>query len=151
MATTTKPKPDVLYVCVQSFASNDFAVAAGDRHRGDNPIVARVSDRFVPADTPDDEVRQRRAALEAPPPPPEPIGRVKLRVLPGIGSEGSHWAGDQQTVSVGGRTYYPDQTLEAEGADAQHLLDSGTVEIVKSLPKKLAEAGEAIATGRQAA
>jgi hypothetical protein len=82
MPTATKPKPDEIYVAVISFAGNDLNVAQGARLRGDNEIVQRFPERFLPESAPDDEIFRRRTELNAPPPPPEPIGRVKLRVLP---------------------------------------------------------------------
>ena len=137
MPTKTKPKADeTIFIALFAFAGNDVNVREGARLRRDNPIVTRFPDRFVPEDTPDDELFRLRAVANVPPPPPPPIGRVKLRVLPGIGSEGSRWAGEPQTVSHAGRVYHPGETLEAEGADAQHLLDSGCVEVVRSLRSK---------------
>jgi hypothetical protein len=149
---TTKPKPKDLYVCVESFAGNDFAVAEGTRLRGDNPIVQRVPDRFAPPDTPDDELRQLKVALNPPPAQREPLGRVRLRVLPGSGPSTLAGGPTPQTVEqatrTGIRTYVSGDTFEAEGQDAQYLLDIGVCEVVESLPKKLAKAGQAIATGR---
>ena len=135
MPTKTKPKADEIHVAVISFAGHDVNVAQGDRLRADNPIVQRFPDRFLPESTPDDEISRRRAELNAPPPPPEPIGRVKLRVLPGPDALGA----EVQKVEQGGKTYFAGDTLEAEGVDAQYLLDGGFCEIVKRLrPKKQA-------------
>jgi hypothetical protein len=152
MATKTKkPTPNEVYIAVISFAGHDVNVAQGLRLRGDNPIVEKFFDRFLPESTPDDEITARRAVLNAPPPPPEPLGRVRLRVLPGQGIDTLAGGGPPQTGEQGGRTYLPGDTLQAEGADAQYLIDGGFCEIVESLPKRLAKAGEAIATGRESA
>jgi hypothetical protein len=147
MPTKTKPKRDEFYICIQSFAGNEFAVAEGDLFPGDHEFVRRFPDRFVVLGTPDEEIRRLKIAAALPPPPPEPLGRVKLRVLPGQDVPGA----PPQTVEHRGHTYVSGDLLEAEGADAQYLLDGGFCEIVKSLPKKLAKAGEAIATGREVA
>jgi hypothetical protein len=150
---TTKPKPNEIYVCVQSFAGNEIAVAEGKRLRGENEIVQRYFDRFLPESTPDDEIASRQAVLNAPAPQPEPLGRVKLRVLPGPGP--SALAGGppaqkvEQATPTGTRTYLSGDTLEAEGRDAQYLIDIGVCEIVESLPKRLAKTGRAIANGKE--
>jgi hypothetical protein len=140
MPTKTKPKADETYIALYSFAGNDLSVPQGMRLRGDHEIVQKNADKFAPADTPDDELHRLRQALNAPPPPPEPIGRVKLRVLNGQGSRGVRSAldgGGVQTVLQGDRTYSSGETLIAEGKDAQHLLDTGMVEVVKKLrPRK---------------
>jgi hypothetical protein len=136
----TKPKSRETYVALYSFVGNDWGVAEGLRLRGDHDLVQRFPDRFVPEDTPDDELRQLRKAAASPLPQPDPLGRVKLRVLHGLGSEAGldHFgAGEAQTVSQGGNIYHPGDTFEAEGADAQHLIDCGVAEIVKGLlPRK---------------
>jgi hypothetical protein len=138
---TKKPKPDEFYICIQSFAGNQFAVAEGALFPGDHEFVRRFPDRFVVVGTPDEEVRRLKIAAAAPPPPPEPIGRVKLRVLPGQGISTLDGGGPPQTVEQGGRTYLPGDTLEAEGADAQYLIDGGFCEIVRHLrPRKQAPA-----------
>src|SRR4051794_38191727 len=98
MPTKTKLKSNELYVCIESFASDEYAVARGTRFRGDNPIVDRYSHSFAPADTADDELHRLRAELNAPPPPPEPLGRVKLRVLPGHGGDRLMIHGGKQQV-----------------------------------------------------
>ena len=147
MTTKTKPKPDEFYICIQSFAGNEFAVAEGDLLPGDDERVQRFPDRFVVVGTPDEEIRRLKIAAAVPPPSPEPLGRVKLRVLPGQGIATLDGGGPPQTVEQGGRTYFPGDTLVAEGADAQYLVDGKFCEIVESLPKRLAKAG-AIATGR---
>jgi hypothetical protein len=145
---TKKPKPDEFYICIQSFAGNELAVAEGDLFPGDHEFVRRFPDRFVVVGTPEEEIRRLKIAAAVPPPPPEPLARVKLRVLPGQGISTLDGGGPPQTVEQGGRTYLPGDTLEAEGADAQYLIDGGFCEVVESLPKKLVKAGQAIATGR---
>jgi hypothetical protein len=130
--TATKPKADEVYVCIQSFAGNELSVAEGLRLSGNNEIVRRFPDRFVIDGTPDDEIAKLRTALEEPASPPKPLGRVRLRVLPGLGPRG----GGAQTVTARGRVYQVGEELEAEGANAQHLLDSGCVEIVRHLRTK---------------
>jgi hypothetical protein len=54
MPTTTKPKPDQIYICVESFAGDMFAVAEGTRLRGDHELVQRFPDRFVEDGTPEE-------------------------------------------------------------------------------------------------
>jgi hypothetical protein len=141
---TTKPKPNTTYVAVISWVGNDVNVAQGLRLRGDNPIVEKFFDRFVPESTPDDEVSARRAELNAPAPPPEPIGRVKMRIR-----KGPEQTYGEPKAHVGGRALYEGDTFEAEGKDAQYLLDVGVGEILESLPKRLAKAGAAIANGKE--
>lgn len=141
MTTKTQPKPEEFYICIQSFAGNDFAVAEGDLLPGDDERVQRCPDRFVVVGTPEEEIRRLKIAAAVPPPPPEPLGRVKLRVLPGQGISTLDGGGPPQTVEQGGHTYFPGDTLEAEGADAQYLLDGGFCEIVRHLrPQKQAPA-----------
>lgn len=141
---TEKPKPDELYVCWESFAGHDLRVAQGDRFRGDHAIVQRFPDRFVLDGTPDDQIAQLRARAAEPPPAPEPIGRVKLRVLPGPGGSALD-GGRNQEVMQRGRIYNSGDTLEAEGKDAQYLIDAGVCEVVKRLrPKKQAQADPAL-------
>jgi hypothetical protein len=135
MPTKTKPKPTEYFICIESFAGNEFAVAEGTVLPGEDERVQRCPDRFVALGTPDREVRRLKAANAAPPPPPEPLGRVKLRVLPGQDAPGA----PPQTVEQRGHTYVAGDTLEAEGADAQYLIDGGFCEIVWRLrPQKQA-------------
>ena len=133
---TTKPKPDEFYICIESFAGNEFAVAEGTVLPGEDERVQRCPDRFVTLGTPDEEVRRLKAANAAPPPPPEPLGRVKLRVLPGPGGLSVLDGGRPQTVFANGREYSSGETLEAEGANAEHLIDVGACEIVRHLRRK---------------
>ena len=98
--------------------------------------MQRCADRFVALGTPDEEVRRLKIAAALPPPPPEPIGRVKLRVLPGPGGLSVLDGGRPQTVFANGRQYSSGETLEAEGADAQYLIDGGFCEIVRHLRRK---------------
>jgi hypothetical protein len=99
--------------------------------------VQRCPDRFVTLGTPEEEICRLKAANAAPPPPPEPLGRVKLRVLPGPGGLSVLDGGRPQTVFANGREYSSGETLEAEGADAEHLIDVGACEIVMHLrPQK---------------
>jgi hypothetical protein len=128
MATKTKPNPDEYFICIESFAGNEFAVAEGTVLPGDDERVQRCADRFVVLGTPDEEVRRLKAANATPPPPPEPLGRVKLRVLPGPGGLSVLDGGRPQTVFANGREYSSGETLEAEGADAQYLIDGGFCE-----------------------
>ena len=87
--------------------------------------------------TPDEEIRRLKIAAALPPPPPEPLGRVKLRVLPGGDAPGA----PPQTVEQRGNTYVSGDVFEAEGANAQYLIDGGFCEIVKHLrPQKQAPA-----------
>ena len=136
MPTKTKLKPAEIYTCWQSFAGNDgLSVAEGTRLRGDHELVQRFPDRFTVDGTPDDEIDQLKAAASALPPAPEPLGRVKLRVR----TEGDRSfldGGGALTVSHGGRSYSSGETFEAEGANAQLLIDSGNCEIVQHLRSK---------------
>jgi hypothetical protein len=135
----SKPKSKETYVALYSWVGNDYGVAEGLRLRGDHELVANFPERFVPEDTPDDELERLRKAAAAPLPQPEPLGRVRLRVLPGLGAEAGldHFgAGEAQTVSQGGTIYHVGDEFEAEGADAQAMIDCGAAEIVKRLPAK---------------
>ena len=140
MATKTKIKPDpTLFRCWQSFAGNDaLHVSEGTRLRADHELVRRYPDHFVRDDTPDDEIARLKAEAAAPSllPDPPPLGRVRLRVLPGQSGKSALEGGRPLEVHRGGRTYYSGETLEAEGVNAQHLLDAGVCELVKHLPKK---------------
>jgi hypothetical protein len=136
MTTKTKPKRDEFYICIQSFAGNEFAVAEGDLFPGDHEFVRRFPDRFVVLGTPEEEIRRLKIAAALPPPPPEPLGRVKLRVLPGQGGLSAIDGGRPQTVFANGREYSSGETLEAEGANAEHLIDVGACEIVRPLRQK---------------
>jgi hypothetical protein len=149
MTTKAKPKPTEYYICIESFAGNEFAVAEGTVLPGEDERVQRCPDRFVALGTPDEEIRRLKAANAVPPPQPEPLGRVKLRVLPGQGISTLDGGGPPQTVEQGGRTYFPGDTLEAEGADAQYLIDGRFAEVIEPVSKRLAKAGQAIATGRE--
>jgi len=141
MPTKTKPSPNEFFICIESFAGNEFAVAEGTVLPGEDERVQRCPDRFVALGTPDEEVRRRKAANAAPPPPPEPLGRVKLRVLPGQGGLSAIDGGCPQTVFHRGREYVSGETLEAEGANAQYLIDGGFCELLRHLrPQKQAPA-----------
>ena len=133
MPTQTKPNSTEFFICIESFAGDEFAVAEGAVLPGEDERVQRCPDRFVALGTPDEEVRRLKAANAAPPPPPEPLGRVKLRVLPGQGGLSAIDGGRPQTVFHRGREYVSGETLEAEGADAQYLIDGGFCEIVRHL------------------
>ena len=85
MPTKSKPNPNEFFICIESFAGNEFAVAEGTVLPVEDERVQRCPDRFVALGTADEEVRRLKAANAAPSPPPEPLGRVKLRVLPGQG------------------------------------------------------------------
>jgi hypothetical protein len=146
MPTKTKPQSDDLVVALYSFAGHDVSVSEGAPFRADSEIVTKFADRFVPASTPDAELHRLRAAANAPPPAPEPLGRLKLRVLPGQGGSLLDGGTDQQ-VFADGRTYHSGEFLEAEGAGAQHLLDSGAVEVVRKLRSR-AEETTGFTTGR---
>jgi hypothetical protein len=135
MTTKTRPKPDEFYICIQSFAGNEFAVAEGDLLPGDDERIQRCPDRFVVVGTPDEEIRRLKITAAVPPPRPEPLGPVKLRVLPGPGGSPLD-GGRPQTVFASGREYASGETLEAEGTDAQHLIDVGACEIVRHLRRK---------------
>ena len=111
MPTKTKPKSNEFFICIESFAGNEFAVAEGTVLLGEDERVRRCPDRFVALGTPDEEVRRLKAANAALPPPPEPLGRVKLRVLPGQDAPGA----PPQTVEHRGKTYVSGDVLEAEG------------------------------------
>src|SRR5512133_600059 len=105
MPTKTKPKPREFFICIESFAGNEFAVAEGDLLPGDDERVQRCPYRFVVVGTPDEEIRRLKIAAAVPPPPPEPLGRVKLRVLPGQGGKSALDGGRPQTVFHAGREY----------------------------------------------
>jgi hypothetical protein len=125
MPTKTKTN---LVVCWRSFAGNDVAGVKGRRYRADDPIATEHPDHFIPADTPESEWPRDDVLA----PPPEPIGRVLLRVLPVQGDRKY-----EELVLHGGRGYHAGDTFEAEGRDAQHLLDVGVCEVVKQLrPRK---------------
>lgn len=148
MATKTKPESNEFFIYIESFAGNEFAVAEGAVLPGEDERVQRCPNRFVALGTPDEEVRRRKVANAAPPPPPEPLGRVKLRVLPGQGGQSAIDGGRLQTVFANGREYSSGETLEAEGADAQQLLDVGACEIVKRLPAMKRQQAKLGGTGR---
>jgi hypothetical protein len=133
MATKTKPKADEVYICRESFASHEFSIARGARLPGDHPAVQRHPGYFIPAAT---ATEAQMAPVRPMPEEPvrEPIGRVKLRVLP---VEGERML--EQLVWHGGRGYHANDTFEAEVADAQHLLDVGACEVVKKLRPRTAE------------
>lgn len=133
MPTKTKPKPTEYFICIESFAGNEFAVAEGTVLPSEDERVQRCPDRFVALGTSDEEIRRLKIAAALPPPPPEPIGRVKLRVLPGPGGLSVLDGGRPQSVFANGREYSSGETLEAEGADAQYLIDGGFCEIVRHL------------------
>jgi hypothetical protein len=72
---------------------------------------------------------------------------MKLRIIPHRGKEmKGRWV-----AIVDGKELFGGETLELEGADAQHLVDVGAAEIVKHLPpkKKQAEPEPAL-SGREA-
>jgi hypothetical protein len=58
MPTKTKPKPTEFFICIESFADNEFAVAEGTVLPGADERVQRCPDRFVALGTPDEEVRR---------------------------------------------------------------------------------------------
>jgi hypothetical protein len=70
-----------MFVCWNPFVDCeiDVAVRRGQRMKGDHPAVQRHADCFVSDGELIPDVRSVAAARE---PTPEPIGRVKLRVLP---------------------------------------------------------------------
>jgi hypothetical protein len=121
VATKTKTN---LVVCWRSFAGNDVAGVKGRRYRTDDPIVTEHPDHFVSADLPESEWPNDNFFA----PVPEPIGRVKLRVLPVEGDRKL-----EELVLHRGRGYRAGDTFEAEGRDAEHLLDVGVCEVVKKL------------------
>jgi hypothetical protein len=140
-----KTNADQIYVCWESFVGNEFGVAVGDRFRGDHQLVVRFPERFVIDGTPTDQINRLRAANAEPPPPPEPIGRVKLRVLPGFGGDAIHGGRDQEVLK-NGRRYTSGDTFESEGADAQFLIDGGFCEVVKTLKPRKEQASAAPTT-----
>jgi hypothetical protein len=147
MTTKTKPKPTEFFICIESFAGNEFAVAEGDLLPGDDERVLRCPDRFVVVGTPDEEIRRLKIAAALPPPLPEPLGRVKLRVLPGPGGLSALNGGRPQTVFANGREYVSGETLEAEGANAEHLIDVGACEVVGHLRRKKKAPGRVVGGG----
>ena len=72
MQTKTKPNSNEFFICIESVAGNEFAVAEGTVLPGEDERVQRCPDRFVALGTPDEEVSRLKAANAAPPPPPEP-------------------------------------------------------------------------------
>ena len=146
---TSKPKPTVTYVAIESWAGNDMSVARGLRLKGDHAIVQQFPERFLPESTPDDEFERARAAFNAPAPPPEPLGRVKLRVLPGQGMSTLDGGPPPQIVQHQGRTYGPGDVLTAEGATAQDLLDRGFCEVAEPVSKRLGGTAKALANGKE--
>jgi hypothetical protein len=123
---STKSKPD-LAICWQSFASQTHAVSRGTTFPADDPIVEQYGEHFVSADTPESLWPRPNWIV----PEPEPIGRVKLRVLPVEGERKN-----SALVWHRGKDYYAGDTLEAEGRDAEHLLGVGACEVVKKLPAR---------------
>lgn len=79
--TKTRFKSGQIVIAIESFNSSalgaPFPVAAGDRFRGDHPIVQACSGFFAPDGTPRDEVQRLRQALireaEAAIPTPNPL------------------------------------------------------------------------------
>jgi hypothetical protein len=108
----------------------DFACKRGQRLRGDHEYVRRHASDFVG----DGEVvPDIRAKVEAESTLPEPMGRVKLRVL----ELPKHSDGRfEPRVLRRGKQYFGGDTFEAEGREAEALLDGGTVQIVKHLDRK---------------
>jgi hypothetical protein len=125
--TLTKSKPTKVVICWRSFAGNEYAVAKGTRYSTDDAVVQAHPEHFIDAALPESMWPRDDYMV----PEREPIGRVKLRVLP-VAGERKHSA----LVWHRGTEYYAGDTLEAEGADAEHLLDVGACEIVKKLPAK---------------
>jgi hypothetical protein len=123
----TKSTPAEVVICWRSFAGNEYAVAKGTTHRADDAVVQAHPEHFIDASLPESEWPHDTYAV----PEPEPIGRVKLRVLPVHGERRN-----SALVWHKGTDYYAGQTLEAEGRDAEHLLDVGACELVKKLPPK---------------
>jgi hypothetical protein len=68
MPTKTKPNSNQFFICIESFAGNEFAVAEGAVLPGEDERVQRCPDRFVAFGTPDEEVRRLKAANVAQPP-----------------------------------------------------------------------------------
>jgi hypothetical protein len=64
-----RPKPDELYQCIESYVSAGEAetpsYARGLRLAGSHPAVKRHPQFWVPADTPDDDVRRARSKIYA--------------------------------------------------------------------------------------
>ena len=137
MTTKAKPKSTDYFICIESFAGNEFAVAEGTVLPGEDERVQRCPERFVAVGTPDEEIHRLKTAAAVPPPPPEPLGRVKLLVLPGPGGLSALDGGRPQTVFANGREYSSGETLEAEGTDAEHLIDVGACEVVRRLRRKI--------------
>jgi hypothetical protein len=52
MPTKAKPKPTEYFICIESFAGNEFAVAEGTVLPGEDERVKRCPDRFVALGTP---------------------------------------------------------------------------------------------------
>jgi hypothetical protein len=121
---STKSKPE-LAVYWQSFASQTTAVSRGTTFPADDPVVKQYAEHFVSAEIPESQWPRANWIV----PEREPTGRVKLRVLPVAGERKN-----SALVWHRGTEYYANDTLKAEGRDAEHLLDVGVCEIVKKLP-----------------
>jgi hypothetical protein len=126
---TTKSKPK-LAVCWQSFASQTTAVSRGMTFPADDPIVKQHGEHFVSADLPESQWPRPDWIV----PEREPIGRVKLRVREIEGDKRS-----EALVWHKGKDYFAGQEFEAEGRDAEHLVDVGACEVVQKLPPKKKE------------
>jgi len=132
-STKPKPKPDDVMVAWRSFSGNVHRAVKGQRFYANDPIVTEHPDHFISAEVPDSAWPTDDYTT----PEPEPIGRVKLRVLPGTPGLTLISGGRDQSVFANGRTYTSGETFEAEGQGAEHLLSSGCCEIVKKLkPRK---------------
>jgi hypothetical protein len=111
----------------------------GPAAKGDHAYVQRHPADFIPESEVLGGASLPDPANVPPVDPPEPIGRVKLKVLPGLGSRADDLVGGgtEQQVTYRGKTYRTGETFAAQGADAAYLLDTGCVEIVGSPLKRL--------------
>jgi hypothetical protein len=144
MTTATKPakpKADRVYTCWNAGFDTvlNFGAARGQRLKGDHAYVQRHPADFIPESEVLGGASLPDPANVPPVDPPEPIGRVKLKVLPGLGSRADDLVGGgtEQQITYRGKTYRTGETFAAQGADAAYLLDTGCVEIVGSPLKRL--------------
>lgn len=138
MPTKTKTKGTA--VCWRSFAGNDHAVARGMTFPADHTIPQRYPAHFCDASLPESEWPKEEVVA----PPERLTGRFKVRIR-----KGPEERYGEPKAYVGTRPLYEGDTIEVDAKDAEHLVDVGVAEIIETLPKRLAKAGQAIATGKE--
>jgi hypothetical protein len=109
-----KFKPDDLVRPLQSFSGNDedgvpFVLNPSDRLRADHPIVRRLPQHFVRADSADSEIREARTAFAAEFPEARPARDERIRILDPIPEKEAAVAAE--TFSAGDRFVQKGQRL----------------------------------------